>query len=353
MRADKEMEALVWLGPRNMEIQTTSVPDPAPGEVLIEVGVAGICGSELSGYLGQNSLRKPPLIMGHEAAGRIIQIQTDGGSLALADGSQPQIGMRVTFNPLLVCGLCDRCRAGYTNLCRNRRLIGAHRPGAFARFVAVPATQCWPLSDDLSLETGALTEPLACSVRAVSLSQVRPGNRLFILGMGAIGLFCLAVAKALGVEQIYVSDMAPSRLAIARSWGAQETIDAGKQDVLAAIRELSPGGVDAVIDAVGSTATRQQALSSVVPGSRVVFIGLHTADSSLDLSYLVRQEITIAGSYAYTQTDFAHAFDLLKQGLLCSSSDWVEERPLAGGGSAFSELVDGTAMATKIMLRPA
>jgi len=348
MTTDKEMEALVWSGPRNMEIQTMSVPDPVPGEVLLEIDVAGICGSELSGYLGQNSLRKPPLVMGHEAAGRIVQVA--GGTLA--DGSQPQVGMRVTFNPLIVCGLCDRCRAGCSNLCRNRRLIGAHRPGAFARFVAVPTSQCLFLPDDLSLETGALTEPLACSVRAVSLSQVRPGNRLFILGMGAIGLFCLAVARALGIEQIYVSDMASSRLAIAKSWGAQEIINAGEQDVLAAIQELSPDGVDAVIDAVGSTTTRRQALLSAVPGSRVVFIGLHAADSSLDLSYLVRQEITIAGSYAYTQTDFAHAFDLLKQGLLHSSGDWVEERPLSRGGAAFAELVDGTAMATKIMLRP-
>jgi threonine dehydrogenase-like Zn-dependent dehydrogenase len=331
-----------------MEMQTLSLPELIAGEVLLEVGVAGICGSELSGYLGQNSLRKPPLIMGHEAAGRIVQIA--GGTLA--DGWQPQVGMRVTFNPLIVCGVCDRCRAGYSNLCRNRRLIGAHRPGAFARYVAVPTAQCWPLPDDLSLETGALTEPLACSVRAVSLAQVRPGNRLFILGMGAIGLFCLAVARAQGIEQIYVSDMAPSRLAIAKKWGAQETIDAGKQDVLATIQELSPGGVDAVIDAVGSTTTRRQALLAAVPGSRVVFIGLHAADSSLDLSYLVRQEITLAGSYAYTQADFAHAFDLVKQGLLQSSSDWVEERPLAEGGAAFAALVDGTATATKIMLRP-
>jgi L-iditol 2-dehydrogenase len=349
MTTGKPMEALVWLGPRTMEMQTTSMPDLAPGELLIEVGAAGICGSELSGYLGQNSLRKPPLIMGHEAAGHIVQVG-DGGTLA--DGSVPHVGMRVTFNPLIVCGQCDRCRAGYTNICRNRRLIGAHRPGAFARFVAVPTAQCWSLPDDLSLETGALTEPLACSVRAAALSQVRQGSKLFILGMGAIGLFSLAVARAAGVEQIYVSDMAPSRLAIAKKWGALETIDAGKQDVLAAIQELSPGGVDAVIDAVGTTTTRRQALLSVVPGGRVVFIGLHSADSSLDMSYLVRQEITIAGSYAYTQADFARALDLLKQGVLHSSDDWVEERPLAEGGAAFAELVDGTALATKIMLHP-
>jgi len=349
MTSNGQMEALVWLGPRSMEMQVAATPELVSGEVLLEVGVAGICGSELSGYLGENSLRKPPLIMGHEAAGRIIQIEGDS---TLADGSQPQQGMRVTFNPLMVCGQCDRCRAGYTNLCRTRSLVGVHRPGAFARFVAVPAVQCWSLPDDLSLETGALTEPLACAVRAVSLSQVRPGNSLFILGMGAIGLLCLAVARALGVERIYVSDMAPSRLAVAKSWGAQEAIDASKQDVQAAIQELSSGGVDAVIDAVGTTTTRRQALFSVVPGSRAVFIGLHSAESALDLSYLVRQEVTITGSYSYTHTDFAHALDLLKQGLLHSSSDWVEERSLAGGASAFAELVAGTAQATKIMLRP-
>jgi len=126
MSMTKQMESLVWLGPRAMEIQHTPIPESRSGEVLIAVRVAGICGSELSGYLGQNSLRVPPLVMGHEAAGQVIQ-STEG---TFADGSSARVGTRVTFNPLITCGECDRCRAGLTNLCRQRQLI------AFARAIA-------------------------------------------------------------------------------------------------------------------------------------------------------------------------------------------------------------------------
>ena len=341
------MESLVWLGPREMEMQHAAIPKPLPGEVLIAVRAAGICGSELSGYLGQNSLRVPPLVMGHEAAGQIIQ-STEG---TFADGSPARAGTRVTFNPLVICGMCDRCRAGLTNLCRRRQLIGAHRPGAFAQFVAVPATQCHPLPDDLSETIASLTEPLACSLRAVKLTQVRPEQSLLILGAGPIGLFALIAARAEGIKRVYVSDLSESRLAVAQKWGASETINVQKRDVLATIQEIASGGVDTVIDAVGANATRAQAVQAVVPGGTVVFIGLHDETSSLATNYLVRQEITIRGSFSYDQSDFKHAFDLLVHGLLQAGTDWLEERPLAAGPSSFAELVAGQVAATKIVLR--
>lgn len=343
------MEALVWLGPRHMELRTEPVPAPAPGEVLIEISTAGICGSELSGYLGQNSLRTPPLIMGHEAAGRIVASAGDG---LLADGSLASSGTRVTFNPLIVCGNCDRCKAGHTNLCRQRQLVGAHRPGAFARFVIVPAAQCWPLPQDMSDVTGSLAEPLACAVRAVLLTQMqnKPAT-LLVLGMGPIGLFCLAVARAQGIDTVLVSDMAPQRLEVARRWGAYETINASESDVVATVQRLVPAGVDAVIDAVGVTTTRAQALKAVVPGGRVIFIGLHVDDTSLTMNYLVRQEVTLTGCFAYTYADFARAHSFLVQGLLQPSADWLQLRPLAAGPTAFAELANGTATATKIVLQ--
>ena len=343
----REMNALVWLGPRTMEMRFEPVPETAAGDVLIEVDVAGICGSELSGYLGQNALRKPPLIMGHEAVGRLVQINGE----PLADGSSGRVGTRVTFNPLIVCGSCDRCRAGYSNLCRRRQLIGAQRPGAFARFVAVPAAQCWPLPDELPDVVGALTEPLACAVRAVSLSQAQPGMRLLILGVGPIGLFCLAAARAQGIEAVLVSDLSRPRLEVARRWGAQEAINAREEDVVAVVHELVPGGVDAVIDAVGATVTRAQGLKAVVPGGRVVVIGLHDEESLVEMNYVVRQEVTIVGCFAYSKDDFGRAFALLTRGLIQAGADWLEERPLAAGPEAFAELVDGTARATKIVLR--
>ena len=340
------MQALVWLGPREMVERAEPMPTLADEDVLISVGAVGICGSELSGFLGHNSLRVPPLIMGHEGAGQVVH--ATGGTFAT--GEAAAVGARVTFNPLVVCGSCDRCSSGHSNLCRHRQLVGAHRPGAFAQYVAVPARQCYLLPDQLSLAAGSLAEPLACSIRAVALSGVKPQERLLILGAGPIGLFALAAARVQGVEQILVSDVAPQRLEIARRWGARDVINAREQDVLAFVQDRYPGGVDRVIDAVGTTPVRTQAIRAVVPGGQVVFIGLHDEESLMPANYMIRQEITVTGSFAYTDEDFARAMDLLVRGVVQPGVDWLQERPLSDGPSAFAELVDGKARATKIVL---
>lgn len=341
------MEALVWLGPHSLVLREEPDPQPGPGEVLVAVSAAGICGSELSGYLGQSSIRVPPLIMGHEAAGRIVA----DSDAVLGDGSPATAGTRITFNPLIACGTCDRCRAGLENICRTRSLIGAHRPGAFAPLVAVPANYCFRLPDHVSETAGSLTEPLACAVRAVVHAQIVPEQPLLILGAGPIGLCCLIAARAAGAEHIIISDIQPSRLALARQWGAEATINAREEDVQPALQRFAPLGVGAVIDAVGTDGTRKQALQAVVPGGRVVFIGLHDETTNLAANYLVRQEITIAGSFAYTPAEFHQAQQLLAAGALTPSDDWLEERPLAAGPASFEELLAGKATAAKIVLR--
>lgn len=343
---DQTMQALVWLGPREMVQRAEPMPRSAEGEVLIAVGAVGICGSELSGFLGHNSLRVPPLIMGHECAGQVVRAA--GGTFA--NGAAATAGARVTFNPLIVCGSCDRCRAGRPNLCRRRQLVGAHRPGGFAQYVAVPARQCYPLPDHVSLVAGSLAEPLACAIRTLNLAGTQPNQHLLVLGAGPIGLCAIAVARIRGIEQIIASDVSPQRLEIARRWGAREVVNAREQDVVAVVQERYPGGVDCVIDAVGATSVRTQALRAVVPGGRVVFIGLHDEESLLPVNYLVRQEVAVVGSFAYTDAEFVQAVDLLVRGEVQPSADWLQERPLHDGPAAFAELVDGTARATKIVL---
>jgi L-iditol 2-dehydrogenase len=342
---DELMEALVWTAPRVMEMQRLPVPVPADGDVLLRVSAAGICGSELSGYLGQSSIRVPPLVMGHEAAGVLVA----DADLVLGDGSPARAGTRVAFNPLIVCGECDRCRAGRSSVCRNRRLIGAHRPGAYAGYVAVPAAQCFPLPAHVSDVAGSLAEPLACGVRAVSLAL--PAERLLVLGAGPIGLCCLLAARAAGVQQVMVSDIASRRLEVARRWGATATVDVRQEELLAAVQAFAPGGIDAVVDAVGTDATREQAVRAVVPGGRAVFLGLHDEASPLHANYLVRNEVCVQGSFAYTAEDFARAFALIVEGQLPLDGDWLEERPLAAGPASFEELLAGKAVATKIVLR--
>lgn len=128
------MKALVWEGPRIMNMREAPEPTAAEDEVVLRVAYAGICGSELSGYLGHNALRKPPLIMGHEFAGAIVEL----GGRALEINPALAVGTRVTVNPLQYCGECIYCLKGVNQLCVSRKLIGAARPGAFAQFVSVP-----------------------------------------------------------------------------------------------------------------------------------------------------------------------------------------------------------------------
>ena len=332
------MDALVWTGPRKMEMQDAPEPRRGEGEVILRVGAAGICGSEIIGYLGKNALRKPPLIMGHEAAGTVLE-----GTDRLPKGTP------VAFNPLIVCKTCDSCRAGRTNLCRNRRLIGAHRPGAYAQRVAVPEAQCHVMPKGLSHTAGALAEPLACGVRAASHAACGPDQKLLILGAGLIGLSCLAAARGAGVKTVAMSDIDPRRLEVAKAWGVTETIDA-RQDVPGTVNEIFPGGADVVIDAVGAGVTRNQSFTCVVPGGRVIYMGLHEEVSSFDAGVAVRQEVVIIGSFAYTDAEYGKALDLLGEGLIKPDPSWLQERPLGDGAAAFAELADATSSATKIIL---
>ncbi len=348
------MPTLVWTAPGSMVMQTAPVPQPAAGELLLEVAAVGICGSELSGYLGQSSLRVPPLIMGHEFSARVAAAGPEAPPLA--DGSRPQVGQLVAVNPLVTCGACDLCTHGLPHLCPQRWVIGAHRAGAFARYATAPGAQCWPLPEKMSEVAGALVEPLACAVRAVSHVSAHAGGRrqgpLLILGAGTIGLFCLAVACAENGASVMISDMVDERLQVAATWGAAQTVNGRAAGAGQQLRAALPNGAAAVIDAVGSSATRALALKLVQPGGRVVFIGLHEEVSSLAANYVVRQEINIQGSYSYTPTDFGSAVDLLAAGVIQPSAIWIAERPLDTGPEAFAGLVAGAITTPKIILRP-
>lgn len=338
------MRTLLWLGPRQMELQMTPRPEPGPGEVLVRVEAVGICGSELSGYLGQNSLRRPPLVMGHEFAGRAAEV---------GDGVDLAIGTAVVVNPLVTCGTCRMCRRGRENLCRQRQLIGAHRPGAFAEYVLAPAANCLPLPEGLDGVAGSLTEPLACSLRAVTLAALDPMETVAVLGAGPIGLLALRAAGLCGAGRTAVVDTNPRRLALARTWGATRVINPREEDPLDAIRELTEGaGVDAVIDAVGLQATRAQAVQAVRPGGRVVLIGLHDAESALPINEVVRSEVALVGSFAYTGEDFRRALAMLARGDVRPDPSWLAERDLAAGQASFEELIDTPSPFAKIVLKP-
>jgi len=339
------MKAIVWLGPREMETQDVAEPAPGAGEVLLRVGAVGICGSELSGYLGHNSLRVPPLVMGHEFAGEVVALGAEVTGLGPGD--------HVIVNPLISCGGCELCRSGLPHLCPRRQLVGAHRPGAFAELVAVPAASCTPAPAGLSPVAGSLAEPLACGVRAARVGGVSAGSSVAVFGAGPIGLMCISACRRSGGEVLLAVDMNAGRLETATRWGAGAACDAREADPAAMARREAGGlGVDVAIDAVGATATRRAAVEAVRPGGVVVFLGLHEAESPVQGNLIVRNEVRIAGSFAYTPAEFAEAVGMLAEGDVRPSPDWLEERPLDACADSFRELIDEPPSVAKIVLRP-
>lgn len=339
------MKALVWNGPREMTIERADRPSPGPGEVLLRVEAVGICGSELSGYLGENSLRRPPLIMGHEFTGEVVEAGSDDGAFAA--------GAKVVVNPMVPCGECAMCRRALENLCLSRSLIGAHRPGAFAEWVVVPEKAAFLVPETLNPVSGSLVEPLACGLRATRLAGVQVGDAVAIFGAGIIGLVSLAMAKRSGARTLIAVDTNERRLEIAAQWGATRTLNPQRDDVLEVVGTLSDGvGVDAAIDAVGLPATRHQSVMALRPHGRAVFVGLHEDATELPGNHVVRHEVQIAGSFCYSYEDFQDSIRLVADGLFHETDGWLDERPLEVGKEAFDEQIDGPALYPKVVLVP-
>jgi threonine dehydrogenase-like Zn-dependent dehydrogenase len=328
-----------------MVLREQAVPEPKDGEVVIRVAYAGICGSELSGYLGHNALRVPPLVMGHEFAGEIAAL----GPAAEAHGLA--LGHLVTVNPLTSCGRCGYCARGLNHLCPERKLIGAHRPGAYAEYVAVPAETVVPLPAGVSLRTGALAEPAAVAVRIGELAGPLAGEGALVVGAGPIGLLALQVLRAHGAERVFIADLDEARLAMGAELGG-EPIDPRTADVTKAVRAATDGqGVPVAVDAVGAAPTRAACIGGVQSGGTVILTGLHEESSVMPAADIIRREVIVRGAFAYTLANFADAVTLLAGGAL-RLDPWIVEAPLADGGRWFDRLIGAPGAVAKVLLVP-
>jgi threonine dehydrogenase-like Zn-dependent dehydrogenase len=318
------MQAIVWQGPGRMTIEERPEPGPpGAGEVIVRPAAVGICGSEVEGYLGHMGNRTPPLVMGHEFAGVVV---------AAGAGADRWEGARVAVNPLAGCGRCRLCEAGMENLCPERTLIGIHRDGAFADLVRAAAANVRALPDGMTARAGALVEPLANGVHAVRLGLAGgPVRRAVVLGAGTIGLMTLQAALLAGIEHVAVLEPHDERRERALALGAHA--------VHAAPAEV-PGDADLTLDAVGAEATRRLALELLAPGARAVYIGLAADDTTLGFHHVVRGQLTLQGSYAYTMTDFEQALEWLSDERV-SLGELAAVRPLSDGPEAFARLAAG------------
>ena len=329
------MKALVYEGPETLAVTDVAEPVAGDGEVLIDVSACGICGSDMHAYHGHDARRPPPLILGHEASGTILE--------------GPRAGERVTVNPLVTCGACPACKSGRTNICTNRQIISMPpREGAFAERLAIPERNVLPIPDNLPYEKAALTEPLACGWHAVRLAQQLAQVPLeqasaVVLGGGAIGLGAALVLAAHGVKNIAIAEPNTVRHAAIECAGDFQLYSPG------AAGEPEPGTIDIVIDAHGNTATHAAACALTAPGGLIVHVGLAGGTPGLDVRRMTLQEITFVGTYTYTESDFRETLDAIIHGRL-GTLDWIDQRPLANGPAAFRDIHNGTCASPKIVL---
>jgi threonine dehydrogenase-like Zn-dependent dehydrogenase len=330
------MKALVYLGPNQLVYRDETDAIPLADEVLVKVEAVGICGSDMHAYHGFDNRRPPPLILGHEAAGRIV--------------SGPRSGERVTINPLVVDPNCPYAIEGRWHLSPTRQIISMPpRPGAFAEYVRIPERNVVAIPDDLPIAHAALAEPIAVAWHAVRIGMERlhqplAACRVVIMGGGAIGLASAIVARHFGAHDIRIAETNAKRRASLSDREHFSAYDPAKPD------QIAENTVDLVIDAVGAVSTRVAASAMIRPGGVIVHVGLLPGQDGLDIRKITLQEITLMGSYCYTPKDFCDTVRALASQQL-GALGWFEERALPEGAAAFQDIDTGATAFAKIVLR--
>lgn len=340
------MKAMVYSDFGKLEMREVERPVPNPGEALLKVSHVGICGSELEGFAKRSPRRKPPVIMGHEFSGTVVEVNN-------GDDSDIKPGDGVAANPLVTCGHCEFCRTGRTSICPNRQLLSMHRNGAFAEYVTVPLANLYGFRDNSSLHRGAFVEPCANAVHVLRLAQTPTPHYVAVMGAGTIGLMCAQVARLIGAPELMIVDVVPFRLELAKRNGfADHTVNAREENVVQSGKDFTRArGFDVVIDAAGLNETRRNSLELLAPGGVAVWIGTHDDDTTIAGMGTVTNERTIKGSYGFTDADFRKAVSLMESGKIEVES-WTKTFPLDNGIEVFFSLLQGKTDFVKALLTP-
>jgi L-iditol 2-dehydrogenase len=307
------MKALLLTAPSQLSF--TDFPDPTPGadEVLLRIRACGICGSDIHGWDGSSGRRRPPLIMGHEAAGEVLAV---GAAI-----TEWKAGDRVTFDSTIFCGHCPYCERGEVNLCENRRVVGVapaeyRQHGAFAEKLCVPARILYRLPDTLSFSHAAMIEPVSIALHAIKRVSVSPSDTAVVVGAGMIGLLVVQALRWAGARQIVAVDLVDERLALARQLGATHTFNSRNTDVTAAVAGLTQGqGADLAFEVVGISPTVQTAIGVLRRGGHAVLVGNLSAKADFPLQAVVTRELTLHGTCG-SAGEYPLCLDLVARGVI-------------------------------------
>jgi threonine 3-dehydrogenase len=334
-----------------LDLVEIDIPRIKPDEVLVKVEATAICGSDMHFYhwdaFAQSKI-KPPLTIGHEFSGEIVQI-----GKAVTDY---KIGDYVAADSHISCGVCPVCKLGLQHICQNLKIFGNEVDGSFAQYVAVPENSLWQLSRDVSANIGAVLEPLGGAVQATLIEPVT-AKSVVIFGDGPIALFAAGVASVSGASHVTLVGMVPSRLEVAKKMGANTVYNiTDEPDVVSRVLESTNGlGSDVVIEMSGSPAALKNAFASVRKGGRVTLFGLTpkpVPEFDFNFNVILRQ-VTVHGVAGRHMWDTWYIMDgLLKTGRLDPTPVITDVMPLEKFDEGFKKLSSGSRDSIKIILRP-
>ncbi|NLH70307.1 MAG: zinc-binding alcohol dehydrogenase family protein [Brooklawnia sp.] len=282
------MRAVQVTAPGRIEVVEVPRPQPGPGEALLRIKYAGVCGSDLQTFTGNQPFATYPRVPGHEFSAEVIEVNGE------AEGLAP--GMLVTANPYFNCGHCYSCRRGLVNCCESNQTMGVHRDGAFQEYIAMPIGRIYP-GKTLDAQQLAMIEPFSIGFHAANRARIGPDDNVLVLGAGAIGIFAMLSAMVKGAK-VWIADLLESRLAAAAALGAQGTLNLkGITNVEQAARELTSGnGFDVVMEATGVPESFLNSIAASAFGGRISLIGNGKREVSFNQSVLIKKELDVVGS---------------------------------------------------------
>lgn len=314
------MKAAVWHNKNDVRVEEVPVDPPKADQVQIEVAYCGICGSDLHEFIAGPILipvdaphpltgHLGPLTLGHEFSGTVVAVGENVTTV--------KIGDKVAPTGVWFCGECVTCREGTPNVCESLAFTGLHVNGAFAKYVNMPAENCFGMPEGLSMELGAMIEPIATGFRAVRRAGAILGKTAVVLGAGTIGLGTLLSAKAAGAGKVIICEMSAARKKLAKKCGADVVLDPTECDVIAEIKKMTGGsGADVSFECVGNVKTGPLAVDVIRNSGCAIIVGIFEEPSEFNFLNLSVTEKTVKGSLCYTLDDFAGCGTLLASGAI-------------------------------------
>lgn len=345
------MKAIVMYAPRDLRLEEREEPVPKGDEVLVKVMAVGVCGSDIP-RINKYGAHVSPIIPGHEFSGEIVKIMGDSEGF--------QVGDKVVVAPLIPCYECQYCQMGEYSLCEDYSYYGSRTDGAFAQYVAVKKKNLLNVPENVSYECAATIDPLANALHGLKQADFHPGDNVCVYGLGAIGLYMVQAARAMGAKKIAAIDIIDKKLSIALANGADQVFNGLEKDVAKQVSSFFGNGADVVADVTGSPVAQHNAILSTAKLGRVILLGISHQGLNLSegaVDWIMRGQITLRGSWnSFSQPfpgwEWTKSVSLITEGKVNPRSVITHELPLVEVPAIFDSIHKGELYFNKILFKP-